>query len=58
MRILICLLGLGWVWPASARLDGAHCLRGHTHGGAQPHVCSGTPRRDHAGNGPAPPRTE
>lgn len=51
MRLLICLLALGWMQTAAARLPNANCLRGHPAGHSQPHGCSPAPRTDHAGSG-------
>ena len=51
MRAFICLIVLGCVQPAVARLDMARCLRGYPGGHTHPHVCTPTPRTDHAGNG-------
>ncbi len=54
MRTFVCLLAIAWGVPASAQFDGAHCLRQGLHKSTHPHVCTGTPRTDHAGSSRIP----
>ncbi|MBV9725660.1 MAG: hypothetical protein JO299_10855 [Gammaproteobacteria bacterium] len=50
VRILVCLVALGCMQTAMARMDTARCLRGHT-GSQGHHACTLAPRLDHAGSG-------
>jgi hypothetical protein len=51
MRVLACLVALGCVHTASARMESIHCLRGSPGNHTQSHACTGLPRTDRAGNG-------